>query len=116
MGALPRGLAACGERGQPTGGSAAPGGLPPVGRGRLPPRSRRVPLLSPAGFRQLPPSRQVAIPLDDFRVPACDLGRARHRPGAPWRALEDVKKVLTAADSTLVLSRLMLDTLASLDA
>lgn len=32
--------------GQPTGGSAAPGGLPPVGHGRLPPRSRRVPLAS----------------------------------------------------------------------
>jgi hypothetical protein len=60
--------------GQPTGGSAAPGGLPPIGRGILPPRSRRVPLLPPASFRQLTPLRQLAIPFDDFRVPACDLG------------------------------------------
>ncbi len=31
------------DAGQPTGGAAAPGGLPPMGRGRPPPRSRALP-------------------------------------------------------------------------
>src|SRR5258708_7842858 len=46
-GRVAEGTACLRERGQPP-----PGGLPPVGRGRLPPRSTRIPLL-PAGFWQL---------------------------------------------------------------
>ena len=58
-GRVAEGLAACGERGQPTGGSAAPGGLPPVGRGRLPPRSWRVPCYpsQASASSPLPPGR-----------------------------------------------------------
>ena len=48
--------------GQLTGGSAAPGGLSPVGRGRLPPRSRRVPRTIPRRLSPALPSRQLAIP------------------------------------------------------
>ena len=53
---------ACGGGGQPTGGSAAPGGLPPVGRGRLPARSRRVPPAGPLGSGGSP-LLQLAFPL-----------------------------------------------------
>jgi hypothetical protein len=81
-------------RGQPTGGRAAPGGLPPVGRGMLPPRSRRVPLLPALARTAL--SLQLAIPPGDFRVHTRDLAG----PGLAWRAegvpLMIVKKVLTA--------------------
>src|SRR5258708_967489 len=79
--ALERGTACLRERGQPTGGSAAPGGLPPVGRGRLPPRGGRVPLL-PRPALAILPSHQLANPLGDFRVLACDLAG----PGPAWRA------------------------------
>ena len=47
--------------GMPTGGSAAPGGLPPLGRGMLPPRCRRVPMLRRDALAV--PSLQLAIPL-----------------------------------------------------
>ena len=85
-------------RGQPTGGSAAPGGLPPVGRGRLPRRSRRVPLL-PALVRTAL-SFQLAIPPGDFRVHARDPrpgpGPARRAEGVP---LIYVRIVLTTSDN-----------------
>jgi hypothetical protein len=87
-GRVARGLAACGERGQLTGGSAAPGGLSPVGRGRLPPRSRAS---SPATPRRLPPalpSRQLAFRAVTPAFP--QRSRAEDRPG--WIT---VKKVLT---------------------
>jgi hypothetical protein len=74
VGALRRGLAACGERGQLTGGSAAPGGLPLIGRGRLPPRSRRVPLLPPAGFWQLSSHARSRFPSMTSASPASDPG------------------------------------------
>jgi hypothetical protein len=67
-------------RGLPTGGSAAPGGLPPVGRGRPPPRSRHVPLL---------PAWLLAAPLTPVREPpvtSASPHAIRTGPGPAWRA------------------------------
>ena len=107
---------ACGC-GAATGGGAAPGGLPP-GRARqaAAPASAVAPTAPPAPGRGL--ARSHALSLDDFAI----LRRAPvHRPGGlarRRRALEAVEKVLTgsAIGQLRVLSRLMLDTLASLDA
>jgi len=82
VGALEPGPPAYGERGQPTGGSAAPGGLPPAGRSMLPPRSRRGPLL--------PSALALAVPLRSSsrfpRLTSAFCARPRPgpaRPGAP---------------------------------
>ena len=91
MGALEREPPALRGAGVLAGGSAAPGGLPPVGRGRLPPRSRRLSLL-PRPALAVIPSRQLAIP---SAIPASShaiRGRASARPGAPWRALDHRKE------------------------
>jgi hypothetical protein len=59
-------------------GGAAPGGLPPVGRGMLPPRSRRGPLL--------PSALALAVPLrSSSRFPRLTSAFcARPRPGPSW--------------------------------
>ncbi len=68
-------------RGLPTGGSAAPGGLPPVGRGMLPPRSRRVPLLPAWRWRfSSAPAR------DSSRLTSASLHATSAGPGLAWRA------------------------------
>jgi hypothetical protein len=102
------------ERGQPTSGSAAPGGLPPV-------RARQA--AAPEQASPLPPARLLAVPF----VPARDLpvtsasstsdaagpGPAWHAAGVPlkpWRKLSQPKRAMR------VRLRLMVDTLASSDA
>ena len=82
--------------GMPTGGSAAPGGLPPVGRGWLPPRCRPGPptfLLSFGGT----PSCQLALP-SMTSASRHVIRPGRGPPGAPPRALEDVEKVVTGRE------------------
>jgi hypothetical protein len=79
----------CAERGQPTGGSAAPGGLPPVRRGRLPRRSRRGPL-APARLWRFP--LHHTCPPGDARHGSHNLGGrlfAAKRPAVPMRARSD---------------------------
>ena len=51
------------DAGQPTGGGAAPGGLPPIGRGRPPPRSRALPS-SPTGSGGTPTRQLRNLPSD----------------------------------------------------
>ena len=67
--------------GQPTGGSAAPGGLPPLGRGRLPPRSRRAPCY-PRGLLAALTHARSRSP----SVSAASLHAIRAVPGPVWRA------------------------------
>jgi hypothetical protein len=77
--------------GQPTSGSAAPGGLPPVGRGMLPPRSRCVPPLPARLWRLSPRSSSRSPRLISASLHTTSAG---HGPGLARRrrALDDRKE------------------------
>ena len=112
-GAWRRGLAACGCGRADLAAAPRPEGYRPSGRGRPPPRSRRA-ARNPAWLWPDPhaASRDTSM-RPRFRV------RSRPGPDGPARrrrAFKAVEKVVTDSEGASVRSRLMLDTLASLEA